>query len=591
MKSAGDTVFVGASLLATLRLWGLPLAALVVGLCFAPSLPALWHQWWDSGTFNHCLIVIPAAAWLVWEAERGRFCLDTEPSPGVQLNRVATFQTRLLRWLPHAALFGLATLWFMARLLSIPVVEQGALVAAIPTLAWAVNGNAWARRHRFALLFCLLATPVGEFLVPPLMELTATITVALVRLCGIPVLRDGMQLTMASGEFVVAEACSGIRYLIATVTLGLLFAHLTYRSLNRKLWFMLAAVLTPLLANGLRAWMMVMIAHFTDLQYATGFDHLVYGWLFFGVVIVVLFFVGSLFQESGASSLPQAADGSGASSLLQGADGSGASSLLQEADGSGASSLLQEADGSGASSLLQGSSSVVGASLLATLLLAWAPLANLAATQALATVKGDLPAYAFPQHIGTYTYAGPASFPTPLEYAGADRIDVAAYRNAEQTIYLAAIRYERDRPGHKFVSQSNQPYSWDWNRVGGGVGKANGVTVRYTDVRPKIRLGEELPGATSVLAGSAASHGSGAETVFRPWRLYSWYVVAGQTTVSDVKAKLFAVRDWLLPRAANAPPTIFLVGVPLAPGAGSSGADLPAAVVAAACQPTAGCSP
>jgi uncharacterized protein involved in propanediol utilization len=79
--------------------------------------------------------------------------------------------------------------------------------------------------------------------------------------------------------------------------------------------------------------------------------------------------------------------------------------------------------------------------------------------------------------------------------------------------------------------------------------------------------------------------------VFRPWRLYSWYVVAGQTTVSDVKAKLFAVRDWLLPRAANAPPTIFLVGVPLAPGAGSSGADLPAAVVAAACQPMAGCSP
>ena len=571
MKSAGDTVFVGASLLATLRLWGLPLAALVVGLCFAPSLPALWHQWWDSGTFNHCLIVIPAAAWLVWEAERGRFCLDTEPSPGVQLNRVATFQTRLLRWLPHAALFGLATLWFMARLLSIPVVEQGALVAAIPTLAWAVNGNAWARRHRFALLFCLLATPVGEFLVPPLMELTATITVALVRLCGIPVLRDGMQLTMASGEFVVAEACSGIRYLIATVTLGLLFAHLTYRSLNRKLWFMLAAVLTPLLANGLRAWMMVMIAHFTDLQYATGFDHLVYGWLFFGVVIVVLFFVGSLFQESGASSLPQAADGSGASSLLQGADGSGASSLLQEADGSGASSLLQ------------GSSSVVGASLLATLLLAWAPLANLAATQALATVKGDLPAYAFPQHIGTYTYAGPASFPTPLEYAGADRIDVAAYRNAEQTIYLAAIRYERDRPGHKFVSQSNQPYSWDWNRVGGGVGKANGVTVRYTDVRPKIRLGEELPGTTSVLAGSAASHGVGAETVFRPWRVYSWYAVAGQVTPSDLRAKVLAVLDWHTSRTEAAPPTIFLVGIPLPANTAPFAGELPAAVAAAAC--------
>ena len=289
-------------MLATLHLWGLPLAALVAAICFLPSLPALWHQWWASGTFNHCLIVIPAAAWLVWDAESRR---QTPAEPA----------SAPARALPFILLFGLASLWLMARLLSVPVVEQGALVASVPTLAWAWNGNAWARRHRFALLFCLLATPVGEFLVPPLMELTATITVALVRLCGIPVLRDGMQLTMASGDFVVAEACSGIRYLIATVTLGLLFAHLTYRSLKRKLWFMLAAALTPLLANGLRAWMMVMIAHFTDLQYATGFDHLVYGWLFFGVVIVALFYVGSLFQESGASSLLQ--EESRASSLLQ----------------------------------------------------------------------------------------------------------------------------------------------------------------------------------------------------------------------------------------------------------------------------------
>jgi exosortase len=274
MKPAGDAAVVGASLLATLHFYGLPLAALVVGLCFAPSLPALWHQWWDSGTFNHCLIVIPAAAWLVWETERARAAQGMNVLPYVDSSGVVTSPIGILRWLPHAVLFGLATLWLLARLVSVPVAEQGALVAAIPTLAWAMNGNAWARRNRFALLFCLLATPVGEFLVPPLMELTATITVALVRLCGIPVLRDGMQLTMASGDFVVAEACSGIRYLIATVTLGLLFAHLTYRSLNRKLWFMLAAVLTPLLANGLRAWMMVMIAHFTDLQYATGFDHL-----------------------------------------------------------------------------------------------------------------------------------------------------------------------------------------------------------------------------------------------------------------------------------------------------------------------------
>ncbi len=566
----------GASMLVTLRLWGLPLSALVVGLCFAPSLPALWQQWWDSGTFNHCLIVIPAAAWLVWEAERARIRLGMDVAPDAPPNGVATLQSRLLHWLPHGVLFSLAMVWFMARLLSVPVFEQGALIAAIPTLAWTMNGNAWARRHRFALLFCLLATPVGEFLVPPLMELTATITVALVRLCGIPVLRDGMQLTMASGEFVVAEACSGIRYLIATVTLGLLFAHLTYRSRNRKLWFLLAAVLTPLLANGLRAWLMVMIAHFTDLQYAAGLDHLVYGWLFFGVVIVALFYVGSFFQESaslaGVASLPAAV----------------ANASLQQAGPSGA---LPSNEPAPSATPQSHSAATLRASLLALLLLAWAPLAYLAAAQAMSSVQGQLPAYGFPEKLDRYTYAGLATFPTPLEYAGADRIDVAAYRSAEQTVYLAAIGYERDRPGHKFVSQSNQPYSWDWNRVGGGVAKANGVAVRYTDVRPKIRLGDELPGTPSAFAGVANGDSVGTETVFRPWRVYSWYVVAGHTTASDVKAKLFAVRDWLLPRAANAPPTVFLVGVPLAPASGAGPLELPVAVAAAACFTSGSCSP
>jgi outer membrane receptor protein involved in Fe transport len=127
--------------------------------------------------------------------------------------------------------------------------------------------------------------------------------------------------------------------------------------------------------------------------------------------------------------------------------------------------------------------------------------------------------------------------------------------------------------------------------VGGGVAKANGVAVRYTDVRPKIRLGDELPGTSSVLAGTATSDGIGTEIVFRPWRVYSWYVVAGNTTASDVKAKLFAVRDWLLPRAANPPPTIFLVGVPLDSTAGPSSAEFPAAVSAAACLTSSACVP
>jgi hypothetical protein len=168
--------------------------------------------------------------------------------------------------------------------------------------------------------------------------------------------------------------------------------------------------------------------------------------------------------------------------------------------------------------------------------------------QALADVKGQLAAYSFPQHLGGYTYTGSAAFPTPLEYAGADRIDVGAYQRGDETLYVAAVRYERDRPGHKFVSQSNRPYSFDWNRVGGGAATVADLKVSYDDLRPKIRLGAE-PGAAP---------GFGPEFT-GPWRVYSWYAVAGHTTPSAVKAKLLAVLDWRLSRSVSPPPAVLLV--------------------------------
>ena len=177
--------------------------------------------------------------------------------------------------------------------------------------------------------------------------------------------------------------------------------------------------------------------------------------------------------------------------------------------------------------------------------LAWAPLAHWAALQALAQVKGELPAYAFPARFGGYAYVGPAAFPTPLEYAGADRVDVAAYQQGTERLYLAAVRYERDRPGHKFVSQTNRPYSWDWSRIGGGDARSGSVAVRYDDLRPKIRLEDST---TSPLG---------------PWRVYSWYAAAGRTTTSATQAKLLALLDWRTARAAGSPPTVFLVAVPL----------------------------
>jgi EpsI family protein len=84
----------------------------------------------------------------------------------------------------------------------------------------------------------------------------------------------------------------------------------------RRALFIGLSVIVPIIANGLRAYMIVMIGHLSGMALATGVDHLIYGWLFFGLVMFVMFWIGSYWREdtdtppaagAGTMALPAAA--------------------------------------------------------------------------------------------------------------------------------------------------------------------------------------------------------------------------------------------------------------------------------------------
>ena len=149
----------------------------------------------------------------------------------------------------------------------------------------------------FPLLFLFFAVPLGEFMREPMMLWTADFTVAALRLSGIPVYREGLQFVIPSGSWSVVEACSGVRYLIASFMVGSLFAYLNYRSWQRRALFIGVAIVVPIVANWLRAYMIVMLGHLSGNTLAVGVDHLLYGWVFFGVVVMLMFFIGARWSE------------------------------------------------------------------------------------------------------------------------------------------------------------------------------------------------------------------------------------------------------------------------------------------------------
>src|ERR1700674_5737271 len=97
----------------------------------------------------------------------------------------------------------------------------------------------------FPLGLLLLGVPMGEALIPPHMAWTANFTVSALQLSGIPVLRDGLFFPIPSGNWSVVEGCSGVRYLIASFTVGVLFAYLSYRGAWKRLLFAAMSIIVP----------------------------------------------------------------------------------------------------------------------------------------------------------------------------------------------------------------------------------------------------------------------------------------------------------------------------------------------------------
>jgi exosortase A len=256
---------------------------------------AMVDIWSRSETFTHAFVVPPITLWLIWRQRDLLKGLRPRPVPWMLLVMAA-----------------LALLWWLGDQVSVNAVTQLTLtamvVAAVPTvLGWQV-----ARALMFPLGFLFFAVPIGEFLTPTLVNFTADFTVAAVRLSGVPVFREGNQFIIPSGSWSVIEECSGIRYLMASFMVGSLFAYLNYQSYRRRLIFIACSIVVPVLANWLRAYLIVMIGHLSSNRLATGVDHIVYGWVFFGIVIMALFFVGARWAEPDPPVQSPPADRSGA---------------------------------------------------------------------------------------------------------------------------------------------------------------------------------------------------------------------------------------------------------------------------------------
>lgn len=260
----------------------LGLAWLVLFLAFLSDWAAMADQWWNSSTYNHIVLVPAIIAWLVWQ----RWPQLRELTPQSWIGGLIPLALALLGWV-------------LGTFAGFNLLRQAAVVAMLPSAALLMLGPRTFSALLFPMAYMVFLVPFGDELVPPLQTITAKLTIALVGLSGVPAVIDGVFIDTPAGLFEVAEACSGVKFLIAMIALGTLVANVGFRSWHRRAAFMALCIAVPVLANGVRAWGTIYAAQYVGIEKAAGIDHLIYGWIFFAVVIAAVLGISWKFFDRG----------------------------------------------------------------------------------------------------------------------------------------------------------------------------------------------------------------------------------------------------------------------------------------------------
>ncbi len=259
---------------------GLAIGLVALALLFHTEIEVAVRIWIVSTAYNHCFLIIPIAGFLIWDRRPSLRGLTAAPMPMVALLALP-----------------LGLVWLASERLGIMEGRQLVAVSMFEVLFLAMFGRRLWLAMLGPLLYLYFLVPFGEFLTPRLQDVTTWFTRHGLDILGIPAFIDGYIIEIPEGTFLVAEACAGLRFLIASIAFGVLYALLMYRSPVRRIVFILASIVIPIVANGFRALGIVVLGHLLGSAEAGATDHVLYGWIFFSIVILILIVVGLPFRE------------------------------------------------------------------------------------------------------------------------------------------------------------------------------------------------------------------------------------------------------------------------------------------------------
>ena len=253
-------------------------AALFLLLCYASILTGMARQWWTDEDMGHGFLVPAVALWIIWR-ERDRWRrLPLQPN----------------RW--GLVILALGAAMHLASALGAGLFAGSvAFLISIAGLTVVMGGWPLLRAWAFPLSLCLFMLPklavVYNQVTLPLQLLASRMAAAMLTTAGAAVIRDGNILDVGGRQILVAEACSGIRYLLPLGFMGATFGYLADPKPWMRVALLAAAVPVAILANAVRVaavgWIPALIEETA---------HAVSGWAVFVLCLAALFMARRFFN-------------------------------------------------------------------------------------------------------------------------------------------------------------------------------------------------------------------------------------------------------------------------------------------------------
>lgn len=248
---------------------------------FFPVLRWLAGEWLGNDFYSHGVLVPFISGFLAWRLWARR--PPAMPLHGGSWGGLALTAAGLVTYL----------LGLMQRASFVAAV---AMIAILAGLVWYLLGATTLRRLAFPILFLIFMVPL-PFVEPmsmPLAQLTGGLSAQTVRLLGVPITVDGAQVTLPNANLAVGAQCSGLRSIVALLTLVALFVFVVQGPRWGKGLLALSAIPIAMLSNIVRVSSLLGVTNAWGADAGFTYYHDYSGIVFFIGAVVLLVFASRL---------------------------------------------------------------------------------------------------------------------------------------------------------------------------------------------------------------------------------------------------------------------------------------------------------